>query len=43
MIVCYACNLEAKNLGLETEDLQATDDEPELTGNDPMSAVASSV
>jgi hypothetical protein len=25
MIVCYACHLEAKNLGLETDELQATD------------------
>ncbi|HUC99683.1 MAG TPA: hypothetical protein VMR88_14435 [Candidatus Polarisedimenticolaceae bacterium] len=29
MIVCYACHLEAKNLGLQTGDLQAADAESE--------------
>jgi RNase P subunit RPR2 len=24
MVVCYACNLEAKNLGLETDELQSS-------------------
>ena len=31
MIVCYACHLEAKNLGLETDELQATDTGSQLT------------
>ena len=31
MIVCYACHLEAKNLGLETDELQATDTDSQLT------------
>ena len=31
MVVCYACNLEAQNLGLETDDLNAPDAESELT------------
>jgi RNase P subunit RPR2 len=31
MVVCYACNLEAKNLGLETDELQAPNIESELT------------
>jgi hypothetical protein len=31
MIVCYACHLEAKNLGLETDELQATDIGSQLT------------
>jgi len=31
MIVCYACHLEAKNLGLETDELQATDTGLQLT------------
>jgi RNase P subunit RPR2 len=43
MVVCYACNLEAKNLGLETHELQASDNEPELMGNDHVPAVAYSV
>lgn len=29
MIVCYACHLEAKNLGLETDELQAIDTDSE--------------
>jgi RNase P subunit RPR2 len=43
MVVCYACNLEARNLGLETVDLQAIDDEPELTVNDQVLPPAYSV
>ena len=43
MVVCYACNLEAKNLGLETDELQAADVEPELTGKNQMLALAYSV
>ena len=31
MIVCYACNLEAQNLGLETDELNAASAESELT------------
>jgi hypothetical protein len=31
MIVCYACHLEAKNLGLKTDELQATDTGSQLT------------
>jgi RNase P subunit RPR2 len=41
MVVCYACNLEAKNLGLETDELQAPDTESELTSqNNPVLPVA---
>ena len=44
MVVCYACNLEAKNLGLETDELQAPDTESELTSqNNPVLPVAYSV
>ena len=43
MVVCYACNLEAKNLGLETDELQAIEEEPELTRNDQMLALDYSV
>ena len=31
MVVCYACNLEAQNLGLETDELHAPNAESELT------------
>ena len=31
MVVCYACNLEAQNLGIETDELQAPESESELT------------
>jgi hypothetical protein len=31
MIVCYACNLEARNLGLNTHELKSSTSEPELT------------
>lgn len=31
MVVCYACNLEAQNLGLETSELNAANAESELT------------
>jgi hypothetical protein len=41
MIVCYACHLEAKNLGLQTDDLQAADAESELTSqNNQVLALA---
>jgi hypothetical protein len=41
MVVCYACNLEAKNLGLETDELHAPDSELELTSqNDQVLALA---
>ena len=41
MVVCYACNLEAKNLGLETDELHAPDPELELTSqNDQVLALA---
>jgi hypothetical protein len=43
MVVCYACNLEARNLGLETVELQAIDDEPELMVNDQVLPPAYSV
>ncbi len=41
MIVCYACHLEAKNLGLKTYELQAADGESELTSeNNQLLALA---
>ena len=41
MIVCYACHLEAKNLGLETDELQATDTGSQLTSrNNQVLALA---
>ena len=41
MIVCYACHLEAKNLGLETDELQSTDTDSELTSrNNQVLALA---
>jgi hypothetical protein len=44
MVVCYACNLEAKNLGLDTDELQAPDSESELTSqNNQLLPLAYSV
>ena len=41
MVVCYACNLEAQNLGLETDELNAPDAESELTSqNNQVLALA---
>jgi hypothetical protein len=41
MVVCYACNLEAKNLGLDTDELHAPDAESELTSqNNQVLALA---
>lgn len=41
MIVCYACHLEAKNLGLETDELQATNTGSQLTSrNNQVLALA---
>jgi hypothetical protein len=41
MVVCYACNLEAKNLGLDTAELHAPDAESELTSqNNQVLALA---
>ena len=34
MIVCYPCHMEAKNLGLETDELQAPDTGSQLTSRD---------
>jgi hypothetical protein len=31
MVVCYACNLEAKNLGLKTDEVEDLNSEAELT------------
>jgi hypothetical protein len=41
MIVCYGCHLEAKKLGLQTDELQAADAESELTSqNNQVLALA---
>jgi hypothetical protein len=41
MVVCYACHLEAKNLGLKTCELQAANGESELTSeNNQLLALA---
>ena len=36
MIVCDTCNLEAKNLGLKTDELENLEPKAELTGNQPV-------
>ncbi len=43
MVVCYACNLEAKNLGLETDELQASDAESELNSQNQVLALVGSL
>lgn len=40
MVVCYACNLEAKNLGLETDELYASDALQLTSQNDQVPALA---
>jgi RNase P subunit RPR2 len=43
MVVCYACNLEAKNLGLETDELQATAESELTSQNNQVLPLAYSV
>lgn len=44
MVVCYACNLEAKNLGLETDELHAADAESQPNSqNNQVPALAYTV
>jgi RNase P subunit RPR2 len=40
MVVCYACNLEAKNLGLETDELQATAESELISQNNQVLPLA---
>ena len=43
MVVCYACNLEANNLGLETDELQATAESELTSQNNQVLPLAYSV